>query len=200
MSLWTSEFGDQYTRRHRVSPLEVRTQLWRMILPSDCGSILEVGANIGHNLEAISHIHDCVFYATEPNDFARQELGECGLLPETHITADFADKLTWPDNHVDLVFTSGVLIHVPSERLEASLREIYRCSRRWIIAGEYFASSEEMVPYRGHNDILWRRDYGSLYMDMFQDLSCEGCMFTWKRLTGLDNMTWWVLQKGNWKH
>lgn len=199
MSLWTGEFGNDYSRRQQTS-IEVRLAVWKMLLPVNCQSVLEVGANIGANLEAIGRLSDCELYASEPNDLAREELINAGFVHPSNITADFADKLSWPNDIADLVITSGLLIHIPPDKLLPSMREIHRCAKRWIISAEYFAPNEEMVPYRGHNNALWRRDYGSLWLDNFSDLACETCMFAWKRMTGLDNLTFWVMEKGPRSH
>lgn len=192
MNLWASEFGDDYTRRNSV--MGKRGQVWKLLLPKRVESVLEVGANSGLNLHAIATLCGCDLYACEPNDLARTTLLEANLCE--HITADYADKLSFPDEAADLVFTCGVLIHVPPDKLIASMREIHRCAKRYIICGEYFAPSEEMIPYRGYQDALWRRDYGSLWLDTFSDLYCIGTLFAWKRMTGLDNITFWVFEKG----
>jgi pseudaminic acid biosynthesis-associated methylase len=191
--LWTGDFGNDYTKR-QADTVNARLQMWRMVLPRHVESILEVGANAGLNLEAIASFSTADLYATEPNDLARQQLNESGLCAQ--VTNDQADNLRMADNSVDLVFTSGVLIHIPPADLTASLEEIHRVARRWIICAEYFAPQEEMIPYRGHDNALWRRDYGSLYLDQFPDLRCISCMFAWKRQTGLDNLTIWTFEKG----
>lgn len=191
--LWTSPFGNDYTKRQAAN-ISARRDVWQMVLPPDLESVLEVGANVGANLEAMELCTEADFYATEPNDLAREELKSAELCAQ--VTADPAHKLSFDDNSMDLVFTSGVLIHIPPDKLAASMAEIHRVSRRWIIAAEYFAPSEEMIPYRGHDNALWRRDYGSLYLDQFPDLRCHACLFAWKRMTGLDNLTFWVLEKG----
>lgn len=195
VSLWRSSFGDDYTRRNAGMNLGSRLFLWKKILPQGVNSIMEVGANVGANLDALSQITAAEFYACEPNDSAREILSSKALTGAHHITADTADKIRFPNKHVDLVFTSGVLIHISPDKLEASMREIHRVARKWIICGEYFAPQEEMVPYRGHEGAMWRRDYGSLYLDMFPDLKCTLNLFAWKRMTGLDNLTFWVLEK-----
>ena len=199
MSLWTEQFGNEYTKR-QSNTVDAREQIWRMLLPSDCRSVLEVGANIGSNLEAIGRLTDCELYASEPNDLAREELINGGYVAPSHVNDDFADSLKWPDNVADLAITSGLLIHIPPHKLLASMNEIHRCAKRWIISAEYFAPSEEMIPYRGHKDALWRRDYGSLWLDNFTDLRCTSVIFAWKRITGLDNLTFWVFEKGPKRH
>jgi pseudaminic acid biosynthesis-associated methylase len=195
IDLWKSSFGDDYTHRNNSVDIGARRKLWELILPKGCQSILEVGANVGLNLDALAQITAAEMYAVEPNDTARDILASKELMPERNILSDAADKIGFPDSITDLVFTSGVLIHIPSEKLEASMREIYRLASKWIICGEYFAPSEEMVPYRGHDGAMWRRDYGSLYLDMFPNLKCKTNLFAWKRMTGLDNLTFWVFEK-----
>lgn len=196
--LWCGPFGDSYTARNTRATIQARKDMWACMLPSGVESILEVGANVGLNLEAISSLTNAELYACEPNDSARGLLSS--VLEVDHIRSDTADRLGWPDGHADLVFTSGVLIHVPPDKLEASLKEINRVSSRYVICGEYFAPSEEMVPYRGHDNALWRRDYGSLFMDACPDLHPLGTLFAWKRTTGLDNLTFWIFQKGPMRH
>ncbi len=193
--LWTGDFGNQYVKRNANSDTG-RYEVWKMLLPRNVESVLEVGANIGLNLEAIGRIRDIELFASEPNELAREELVAANLMPERNITADFARKLRWPDNVADLVLTCGLLIHIPKDDLVASMKEIYRCAKRWIICAEYFAPQEEMISYHGKPNALWRRDYGSLWLDQFPDLRCDHVAFAWKRMTGLDNLTIWVLEKG----
>lgn len=191
---WKSSFGDDYTKRNEINGI-ARLDLWEEILPRESTSILEVGANRGGNLHAIRFISGADLFACEPNDLARHKLASESDYEIAGITADTADNLSHASNSIEIVFTSGVLIHVPPDKLEQSMREIHRVSRRWIICGEYFAPQEEEIKYRGHDGLMWRRDYGSLYMDLFPDLKCTKTLFAWKRTTGLDNLTFWVFEK-----
>jgi pseudaminic acid biosynthesis-associated methylase len=188
--LWTGEFGDAYTAR-QPSNIEDRTAFWRAIMPENLTSILEVGANTGMNLEAIRSFSSADLFASEPNESACK-----ALKSEVVCRQEYADAMEWADDRFDLVLTCGVLIHIPTDKLLASMKEIHRVSRQWIICAEYFAPSEEMIPYRGTKDTLWRRDYGSIWMDNFPDLTCEGCIFAWKRITGMDNLAVWIFEKG----
>jgi hypothetical protein len=92
------------------------------------------------------------------------------------------------------------LIHVPPDKILASMKEIHRCSKRWIVCAEYFAPEERELPYRGQRNALWLRDYGSLWLDNFPDLTCIATFFAWKRMTGLDNLTFWLFEKGRRRH
>ena len=42
---------------------------------------------------------------------------------------------------------------------------------------------------------LFKRDFGGFWLDNFPDLQVVKYGFSWKRLTGLDNLTWWVFEK-----
>jgi pseudaminic acid biosynthesis-associated methylase len=194
MSLWEGDFGDDYTKRNFYTNVYDRKAMFKQLLPRHVESLLEVGANTGANINAIACFRNIEMFATEPNERARRHI----QLEPDHITGDYADHIQFPDGVADLAMTVGVLIHVPSNNLMPSMREIHRCSRRYILCGEYFAPNEEMVPYRGQNDALWRRDYGSLWLDAFPDLTCTQCTFAWKRTTGLDNLTFWLFEKGFW--
>jgi hypothetical protein len=57
------------------------------------------------------------------------------------------------------------------------------------------ARKPEMFPYRGHDDRLFKRDFGGYWLDHFSDLWTVAYGFAWKRITGLDNLTWWLFEK-----
>jgi pseudaminic acid biosynthesis-associated methylase len=198
---WRGEFGDSYTERNAVSPdqLRARCAMWSNILSHTLAvppqSILEIGANIGVNLRALRALTDARLFATEPNEKARRRLIEEGVLDASNVRDGLASSIDWPDAVADLVFTSGVLIHIHPDNLEASLREIHRCTNRWIVTIEYFSDKPEMIPYRGREDLLFKRDFGGYWLDTFPNLRVTAYGFVWKRVTGLDNLTWWLFEK-----
>lgn len=189
---WKGKFGNEYTER-QPDNVKARREVWRELLPHGLGSILEVGCNVGHNLQAIGFLNTAKLYGVDPNKIALQRTANKALVISTALAS--ADRLPFATGSMDLVFTCGVLIHVPPDKLEQSLREIHRVSKRWIICGEYFSPHEEEIPYRGQSGLLWRRDYGSLYLDMFEDLKCVKTLFAWRRSTGLDNLLFHVFEK-----
>src|SRR5260221_13517341 len=67
----------------------------------------------------------------------------------------------WKD-HSDLVFTCGVLIHIPPETLHETMQQIAVASRRFVLAVEYEADEEEEIEYRGHAGRLWKRPFGRM--------------------------------------
>lgn len=208
---WIGAFGDEYTIRNLPTDetMAHRVSFWHNLLinpylfnfRSERKTILELGAGVGANLAAIDIFYSYESGATkllglEPNKIARDILSKRGNVDVVeHSCADI--KLA--DNSVDLVFTCGVLIHIPPEEISKVIDEIYRVTKKYIIICEYFAPDEELLEYRGEDNMLWRRDYGGLFIDRHRLISrAEG--FAWKRSTGMDNLTWWILEKRDIKH
>jgi pseudaminic acid biosynthesis-associated methylase len=201
VAFWRGEFGDAYVDRNAAAENEVKsfTQLWARLLHTMQGdppaSILEVGSNVGINLRALSRLTDAALHAVEPNAKAREVLARDEVLPAERILDGTASAIPLGDASIDLAFTSGVLIHVHSDDLLASCTEIHRVTRRYIACIEYFADRPEEKLYRGHSEKLFKRDFGSFWLDNFPDLRLLDYGFAWKRTTALDNATWWTFEK-----
>ena len=99
-----------------------------------------------------------------------------------------------PPNELDLVFTAGVLIHVALPDLPRALDEIHRAARRWVLAIEYFADTETSIPYRGRDDLLWKRDFRDHYRRRFADLALVGEGYL-DAASGFDRCHWWLFEK-----
>src|SRR5262249_14479103 len=154
--------------------VEQLRRLWREILghvaAAPIHSILEVGPNVGLNLRALRSLTDARFFAVEPNNRAREVLVRDGVLDPDDLKAGVAADIDLPVRVADLVFTAGVLIHIHPNDLLSSCREIHRCARTWIACIEYFSDQPETVSYRGHKNALFKRDFGSFWLDNFSDL------------------------------
>ena len=106
-----------------------------------------------------------------------------------------ARDLPVADRSIDFVFTMGVLIHQPEETLDKVMSEMVRASSRYVFCGEYFDTETVEVPYRGHAGALFRRDYGSLFLDLFPfelTLVREGYL---SPEDGWDRVTWWLFER-----
>ena len=51
--------------------------------------------------------------------------------------------------------------------------------------------------YRGEEGLLFKRDFGAFWLENFPDLKPVSFGFSWKPLSGLDNMNWWVFEKNS---
>ena len=211
IDLWRGKFGVDYTKRNDPTDQDIlnRMNLWATILKWQAAnyngqlpdSILELGAGNGQNLIAIDNLYKSIgkidhrFGAVEPNETALANLKD-ESIPINFLSNSDAAKVPLPDYSYDLVFTSGLLIHIPDNDLIKVMGEAYRISSKWITCIEYFSAEPREVNYRGHDYAMWTRDYGSIYLKHFK-MRCLGCGFAWKPITGLDNLTFWLFEKTN---
>ncbi|MDP6486536.1 MAG: methyltransferase domain-containing protein [Alphaproteobacteria bacterium] len=198
---WKGEFGDDYAARNRATKETVGNaarafgEILCHVKDSPPASILEVGANIGINLRALSSLTDAALYAVEPNAHALEQLVADKVVPPERLFDAVATKLPLDDGTVDLVFTSGVLIHVPPADLEAAYGEIHRVAACYILCIEYFSPTPVEIPYRGHEGLLFKRDFGGMWLDLFPALDPIANGFFWRQTTGLDDINWWLFRK-----
>lgn len=189
---WQGEFGKAYTERNLVDWQE-RVDGWRTMVGSlEVRRILEVGCNRGHNLVALSHVFGeaVELVGVEPNPYAlaiaRSASPRVGAL-----RGDIFD-LPFKDGSFDLAFTAGVLIHIALADLPKAIAELHRVSRRYLLAAEYFAEQETVIEYRGHVDLLWKRDFLRHYQEQFPGLQLVRTGYlegSW------DRTTFWLLEK-----
>ena len=106
-----------------------------------------------------------------------------------------ASELPFRQDWFDLVFTAGVLIHQPEDSLLLVMKEIVRCSRRYVLCLEYFAEETIEVPYRDQKRALFKRNYGYLYEQNFPELNLveQGHL---NQDEGWDDVTYWLFEKG----
>lgn len=179
---WKNEFGKTYTDRNNMTVEEMnslykinygitRTELNNEFL-NDFDKrirILEVGSNVGNQLLCLQNMGFVNLYGLEPQLYA-VELSKKNTKSINIIEGNAFD-IPFKDNYFDLVFTSGVLIHINPENINNALDEIYRCSNSYIWGFEYFIpAGYEMVQYRGKEELLWKTDFSKLFLDRFPDL------------------------------
>ena len=191
--LWSGEFGDDYVDRN-LDAYAVREGFWRDVLTNaGARSALEIGCNVGGNLRWIADV-------LGPGAACGVDINRKALSilhadrPDIDAVWSPARDLPFRDARFDLVFTMGVLIHQPDSTLPIVMHEMVRCSRRWVLCGEYFAEGSEEVPYRGHAGALFRRDYGTLFRELFPELTLARQGFLGKD-EGWDDITWWLFER-----
>jgi pseudaminic acid biosynthesis-associated methylase len=193
LAAWQGEFGDAYTERNRIDPDSVVPFIQTMLNGLAISSALEIGCNRGHNLLALTRVlgGEADVVGIEPNRHARESARSSS--PKIAVLEGQATDLPFKDGTFDLVMTAGLLIHISLEQLPQVMREIYRVSRRYVLAVEYFAEQETVIPYRGHDNLLWKRDFLGHYQTHFPDLilARSGYFEAW------DRCNWWLLEKGS---
>jgi pseudaminic acid biosynthesis-associated methylase len=188
--LWSGTFGDSYTERN-IRSGDGRRPFWSKVLNEfPVARVLEVGCNVGANLRWIADDHQAV--GIDVNHGALLELRK--LAPRALPVRSAALQLPFPDATFDLTFTAGVLIHQSPESLSDVMREIFRCSRRYVLCAEYFSAEPVEVPYRGETGALFKRDFGGLYQELFPKLVIRSSGFL-ARAEGWDDVTYWLFEK-----
>lgn len=194
MKIWAGKFGKEYTNRNALTLEEMealykknfgftRTEMNLEFIGDLRRSIriLEVGSNIGNQLLCLQKMGFQSLYGIELQEYA-VELSK-SRTKHINIIQGSAFDIPYKDNFFDLVFTSGFLIHIAPSDIKEVLREIYRCTKKYIWGFEYFANSYTRVEYRGYTELLWKTNFAKLYLDNFPNLR----MVKEKRFKYLDN-------------
>jgi pseudaminic acid biosynthesis-associated methylase len=186
---WQGSFGSEYVSRNRVD-WALRVPFWEdILLWTGARSVLEVGCNIGSNLKACRSVDRQIeLVGVDVNQDALMEATLAGL--DVHEMSGSSVGHRWPDGF-DLVATVGVLIHVAPEHLSDMMDSIIMASKRYVLAVEYAAETEEHIEYRGVSDRLWRRPFGDLYQAKGLKLIETG-----DAGNGFDRCHYWLLKKG----
>jgi pseudaminic acid biosynthesis-associated methylase len=189
--MWAGEFGERYIERN-LGGGEQRGRFWGPVLRRHpVKSALEVGSNIGLNLD---HVVAAGARATgvDVNASALKRMRE--RLPDAAAVQSAGRRLPFGDRSFDLVFTAGVLIHQPLETLDEVMREIVRCSRRYVLCVEYYAPEPTEVPYRGEPGSLFKLDFGARYLAAAPEV-----MLLWREEPPFeffgDAMTAWMFER-----
>jgi spore coat polysaccharide biosynthesis protein SpsF len=194
---WRGRFGDAYTSRNKGPDLIASNlALFAKVLARTSGirSVIEFGANIGLNLAALRQLlPGADLSAVEINRKAVAALGRLeGVTVYPMSMLDFS-----PDRPRDLVLTKGVLIHVAPDRLPVAYEILHRTTSRYICIAEYYNRTPVSVPYRGHQDRLFKRDFGGEMLARFEDLELIDYGFAYHRARAYaqDDLTWFLMEK-----
>lgn len=189
-AFWRGEFGIEYTKRNTIE-WESRAEFFADLLNfTGAKSVLEVGCNKGHNLEAINHLRPDVF--THGIDI-NQEALEIAKANGLSVSDMPASEVGMCFQAFDMVFSAGLLIHIPPSEIHDVISGMISASSKWVVAIEYAAIEEVEVDYRGHADRLWKRPYGDIFRQHGLFVSSIG-----DAGPGFDRCTCWVGQKPDW--
>lgn len=174
INAWSGEFGTNYTNRNlqTIDEMEqmykqnfgaTRTEMNALFLdaiPKDA-KILEVGCNIGNQLETLRLAGFKNLYGIDLQEHAIEV--SRGLYKNLNTVVGSGFDIPFKSLWFDMVFTSGVLIHIHPNDCKTIMKEITRCSKKWVWGFEYYANQPEQVEYRGKKELLWRGDFAGKY-------------------------------------
>lgn len=181
IKVWNSNLGKEYTDRNPLSSRAMndlylknfglnRSFLNHEFLDDLDRSIkiLEVGTNVGTQLQILQEMGFLNLYGIELQSYA-VELSKAGTKNINLIQGNVFD-LPFKDGFFDLVFTSGVLIHISPDDISLAFDEIFRCTNKYIWGYEYYAEEYVRERYRGYDNLLWKANFVKLYCEQFPDL------------------------------
>ena len=195
---WAGIFGSDYIERNKsaeylASNLNFFSKaLQRVGKPA---SIIEFGANIGMNLRAIQLLFPSIqTKAIEINPTAAAEL-KAWMGEENVFEGSIFDFNQSQPSDVALI--KGVLIHINPDMLQTVYEKLYAASSKYILICEYYNPSPVTIPYRGHTDRLFKRDFAGEMLEKYSDLQLIDYGFAYKRDPAFpqDDVTWFLLSK-----
>ncbi len=195
---WAGAFGTAYASRNQGEDLLASNLNFFVKTLSQARGIkncIEFGANIGMNLRSLKLLYPRLeMYAIEINKEAAK--GLTSVIPEKLIynqsLLDFVADRVW-----DLVLIKGVLIHINPNVLSQVYEKLYNACGRYLLVAEYYNSSPVEIPYRGHNDRLFKRDFAGEIMDKYPTLQIVDYGFIYRSDPNFpqDDITWFLMEK-----
>jgi pseudaminic acid biosynthesis-associated methylase len=174
---WSGKFGKEYTDRnpHGSKAMndyyEKNFGISRVQMNADfLGNfdreikILEVGCNVGSQLEILQEMGFKNLYGIELQYYAVEEAKH--RLKNINIIQGSGFDIPFKDNFFDIVYTSGVLIHIAPENYEKIMKEMARCSKKYIWGYEYYAEKTTEIPYRGNTGFLWKANFAKIFTEI----------------------------------
>ena len=176
--VWKGDFGREYTDRNTLE-IDALEDLYRKNygltrgklnetflkdIPVDA-SFLEVGCNTGNQLLLLQQMGFSNLSGIELQPYAleiaKSRCQGVNLEQGSVLALPFADK------SFDVVYTSGVLIHISPDDLPRAMGEIHRCAKTYIWGMEYYSPDVTEVNYRSHAGLLWKMDFARQYLQRF---------------------------------
>lgn len=197
-AFWAGSFGSEYIERNNdefllASNLAFFSRALRLAYPVK--TCIEFGANIGINLRALRLLHPGIdAYGIEINPDAVSYLSK--VIPPAQVyhasILDFTFDRQW-----DLALIKGVLIHISPDMLTHVYDKLVAASCRYLLVAEYYNPSPLAVPYRGHNDRLFKRDFAGEIMDRYSCMHLLDYGFVYRRDPNFpqDDITWFLMEK-----
>jgi len=179
---WNSNFGKEYTDRNKwssddewdktyletwgMSKLDINNKVMRN-LPRDI-KILEVGCNYGAQLRGFQRMGFTNLYGVELQSYAVEESKK--FFSNLNIIEGSGFDLPFKNDFFDVVCTNGVLIHISPGDHSNFMKEIHRCSKKYIMGWEYYDKDITELNYRSNQGFMWKADFEDIYKKNFPDL------------------------------
>ncbi|THB71119.1 MAG: pseudaminic acid biosynthesis-associated methylase [Gammaproteobacteria bacterium] len=196
---WAGSFGTEYIERNQgekllASNLDFFAKAFRAT--REVKTCIEFGANIGMNLKALQLLYpEQEQYGIEINQDAAAQLKQT-IAPENVFTSSILDFE--PEQKWDLALIKGVLIHLNPDILDSVYDKLVAATSRYLLVAEYYNPSPVAIPYRGHSDRLFKRDFAGEIMERHPEMKLVDYGFAYRRDPSFpqDDITWFLMEKG----
>jgi pseudaminic acid biosynthesis-associated methylase len=197
-AFWAGKFGTEYIQRNQgddllASNLDFFSKALRNA--RSVMSCIEFGANIGMNLKALKLLHPAQDqHGIEINTDAARELAL--IIPPNQVykssILEFDVGRTW-----DLVLIKGVLIHINPDELMSVYDKLVASCGNYLLVAEYYNPAPVAIPYRGHADRLFKRDFAGEIMERHPQMELIDYGFAYRRDPKFpqDDITWFLMGK-----
>ncbi|MGB3405955.1 MAG: pseudaminic acid biosynthesis-associated methylase [Jannaschia sp.] len=197
-AFWAGDFGTDYIQRNQGDRLLASNLAFfgkALAMARDLGSCIEFGANIGMNLKALRLLYpEIACHGIEINADAADALAT--LIGPGNVThGSILDAET--DAPRDLALIKGVLIHLNPDILPLVYDKLVAATGRYLLVAEYYNPSPVAIPYRGHSDRLFKRDFAGEIMDRHPRMRLVDYGFAYRRdpVFPQDDITWFLMEK-----
>ena len=197
-AFWAGDFGTEYIARNRgdallAANLSFFSRSLRQV--PTISSCVEFGPNIGMNLRALQLLRPGLdAFGVEINEQACQQLAEVIGSDRVLHTSILEFQ---PDRSWELALIKGVLIHLNPDVLPSAYDKLVDATDRFLLVAEYYNPSPVAIPYRGHTDRLFKRDFAGELMDRHPDVRLIDYGFAYHRDPAFpqDDITWFLMEK-----
>lgn len=194
LKAWVGTFGNKWGERNcGKMDMDARRRTFKKLFSSlyiPGQSVFEIGCNTGHNLLEIQRLGYSAF-GCEPNLRAFNS----SIASNLHIyNADGASLKNIKSSTFGMVFTSCVLIHTNPFECHRIMNEMARISKKYVLFMEYFAKRETQKVYRGHKELLFKRNFAKKFAEEHKDFE----LLKMGELTdkdGFDRTTWALFKR-----
>ena len=195
---WAGDFGDDYIDRNKGDKLLASNLKFfskALARATNINSCIEFGANIGMNLRALKLLHpELNLNAIEINQQAARQLSEI-IDKENVFIGSISDYPA--DRDFDLSFIKGVLIYINPDELNAVYKKLVDSTTRFLLVAEYYNPSPVAIPYRGHANRLFKRDFAGEILDQYSEMKLIDYGFAYHRDIDFpqDDISWFLMEK-----
>tara|TARA_B100000767_G_scaffold272467_2_gene300191 strand:- start:975 stop:1595 length:621 start_codon:yes stop_codon:yes gene_type:complete len=196
-NFWAGNFGTDYIERNEGSKLLASNlEFFANSLKStqDIKTCIEFGANIGMNIKALQLLYpEQKHHAVEINSDAVVDLKKI-ISPENIFEGSIFDFV--PEKSFDLALIKGVLIHINPDELNNVYDKLVESCNKYLLVAEYYNPSPVAIPYRGHMDRLFKRDFAGEIMDRHPNMQLIDYGFAYRRDPKFpqDDITWFLME------